>query len=87
MSMIPNEYQRGYNEAMAEAMSSDTPDGFVIADGTRRRFRTWGMSGPEWTDDIDAALWFSRQGDAEKVAAEDEDAWYIVLASVLRKQS
>lgn len=60
-------------------------DGYVIADGERKRFRAWD-AGPVWTNDLDAALWFARQGDAEVFAKDDEDAWHIVRASVIRRE-
>ena len=62
-------------------------DGYVIADSERRRFRAWGAAGPVWTNDLDAALWFARQGDAEVFAKDDEDAWYIIHTSVIRRET
>lgn len=61
------------------------PDGFVVCDVNRTQFRTWGLSGSEWTAALDDALWFARRSDAEKFCANDEDAWYIVEASKLRR--
>lgn len=60
-------------------------DGYVIADGTGKMFRCW-ECGPAWTEDLDTALWFARQGDAEKFSEEDEDAWFIVRVSKLRQE-
>lgn len=61
-------------------------DGYVVTDATKTLFRTWD-DGPAWSEDLDAALWFSRQGDAELFCADDEDAWCIILASVLRREA
>lgn len=47
---------------------------FIIAAGDDKRFRCWGVSGPEWTTNRDDALHFSRRQDAEAFATEDEDA-------------
>lgn len=52
--------------------------GVVVADGTGKRFRTWGHCGPEWTDDIEQATRYVRREDAERACLTDEDAWSIV---------
>lgn len=47
--------------------------------GQQDRYRTLelgGMSG--WTADMQEALWFARRQDAERFAADDEDAWRIL---------
>lgn len=59
--------------------------GYVIGNGDRTKWRTWGDSGPEWTTDADAALQFVRRRDAEAVAAEDEDAWGIVPVAEVQR--
>lgn len=58
----------------------DVTNGYIVADADRAKFRTWGMSGPEWTDIVDDALWFARREDAEKFCEDDEDAWYVLRA-------
>lgn len=40
-------------------------------------YRTWGLNGPAWTEDIKEAVQFFRKQDAECVFYEDEDAWTI----------
>ena len=66
-------------------MAECVTDGYVIADDQRKRFRAW-RDGPIWTNEVDAALWFARQGDAERFCEDDEDAWYIVRVSVIRRE-
>jgi hypothetical protein len=52
--------------------------GWIVANGDKTRFRCWGDSGPEWTEDRIAALHFSRKQDAEAFCRDDEDAGYIL---------
>lgn len=54
------------------------PLGWVVGDGGGTRYRTWGDLGPDWTTNINAALWFARRDDAEAFARDDEDGWRIV---------
>lgn len=53
---------------------------YIIADASRTRFRCW--SGEEggfaWTMNQREALWFCRREDADRIASDDEDAWYIL---------
>lgn len=65
---------------------ADVGDGFVVCGENRDTFRTWGETGPEWTPRLVDALWFARRSDAEKFCRDDEDAWFIVSASVLRRE-
>lgn len=57
---------------------------FVVTDGDRKRFRSWGDSGPEWTASLDDALQFARRRDAERFCENDEDAWYVCEVDALR---
>ncbi len=59
----------------------DTKYGWLIENGKKGdalRYRNMEQGIPTWTADHDEALRFSRRKDAEKFAAEDEDAWRIV---------
>lgn len=47
-------------------------------DAEEIRYRGWGDWGPIWEADPYKALWFVRREDAERVSAEDEDAWRII---------
>jgi hypothetical protein len=69
---------------------------FVIANGAGDRWRFWrndpvevqpGMwnSGPDWTDDINKALHFSRRSDAESFCEDDEDAWFIQPRAIVEE--
>lgn len=52
---------------------------FVIADGDRRRYRTYdSLDGFVWTDKLEEAIHYARRCDADKMAEDDEDAWHIV---------
>lgn len=64
---------------------TDMKDGYVVTNGDGSQFRAWGDHGPVWTPHLDGALWFARRVDAERFAAEDEAAWSVVLASVLKE--
>jgi len=59
---------------------------FVVADGERKRFRSWGQTGPEWTHDVDAALQFARRVDGERFCENDEDAWYVCEVAALKRE-
>lgn len=63
---------------------ADVGEGFVVCDATRKKFRAWGIAGPEWTSSLNDALWFARRSDAERFCADDEDAWYISPTATLR---
>lgn len=52
--------------------------GFIVANANHNKFRTWEAEGPAWTDKKKDAVVFLRRSDAEKVFAEDEDAWAIL---------
>lgn len=80
--MLSEAESRAYSQGFERGRMSD---GYVIADASGKRFRIWNH-GPEWTDDLDAALWFVRLGDAESFCADDDDAWHITLASVFRRE-
>lgn len=58
----------------------DTPDpvGFIVANSNHNKFRTWQAEGPAWTETKKDAVVFLRRADAEKVFAEDLDAWAIL---------
>lgn len=72
-----------YADMLAAAPQQSAQGGWVVADWHCHRFRTWGDSGPEWTNDKDEALLFVLRRDAERVAAEDEDALHILPHSAL----
>lgn len=59
-------------------MTAAPQNSFVIANADQTQFRTWGPTGPEWTSNPDEAIAFARREDAEKLAANDEDAWAII---------
>jgi hypothetical protein len=63
-----------------------TGEGWVIADAQGERFRCWGDWGPEWTSELEKALFFARRDDAEAFAREDDDAWRIVKKKYRRPQ-
>ena len=50
---------------------------WVVSNGQGDKWRMWGDSGPEWTEDREKALQFARRGDAESFSRDDEDAWLI----------
>lgn len=50
---------------------------WIVANGAGTMWRAWGDWGFEWTQDRDLAIQYTRRGDAEKVHAEDLDAWLI----------
>lgn len=52
--------------------------GFIVSSADETRFRFWDAMGPTWTTDRVRALRFARRIDAERFAAEDEDAWKIL---------
>lgn len=52
--------------------------GWIVGNGDGTKWRTWGSIGPEWTDDREQATRYARRVDAERVHANDEDAWRIV---------
>lgn len=52
--------------------------GFIVSSADEKRFRFWDAMGPTWTTDRVRALRFARRIDAERFAAEDEDAWKIL---------
>lgn len=52
--------------------------GFVITNGSGKKYMAWGQVGPEWVDDISSALWLVRRADADALANENEDAWSIL---------
>jgi len=51
---------------------------FIISNANETLFRTWEDFGFGWTSDRNKALWFARRSDAERIRAEDEDAWKIL---------
>lgn len=55
-----------------------TEFGWLVEDGTGRRYRTMDQMGTHWTEDAFKAIRFARRADAEMFAAGDEDAWRIV---------
>jgi hypothetical protein len=55
---------------------------WIIANGSGDKFRTWNDFGPAWTANQAEALHFARRVDADKLAAEDEDAWLILPVSI-----
>lgn len=61
--------------AIAEAIMFG---GCVVADDSKEKFRTWGHCGPEWTDDITKATWYTRREDAERTCLTDEDGCFIL---------
>jgi len=50
---------------------------FVVTNGTNTKFRGWNETGPCWVEDLQDAVQYARREDAEKVHAEDEDAWHV----------
>lgn len=56
----------------------EIPVGFIIANGRQDMFRAWVPEGPTWTTDKRKALMFVRREDADAVAAEDPDGWFIL---------
>jgi hypothetical protein len=46
--------------------------------GDELRYRTMANGWPEWTADHNEAIRFARRIDADRFAAEDEDAWRVV---------
>lgn len=50
---------------------------FIVTNGNDTKFRGWGETGPIWVDNIEDAVQYARRKDAERVHAEDEDAWHI----------
>ena len=70
---------RGTNRELAVLGLSDCPViGFVAANAKGDQFRSWEASGPCWVLTKKEAVVFVRRADAEKVFAEDEDAWHIL---------
>lgn len=59
---------------------TETESGWIIGDAKGARWRFWGDSGPEWTNDSDQALRFARRIDAEAFARDDEDGWMVIRA-------
>ncbi len=55
--------------------------GWIVGNGNGTKWRTWSSVGPEWTEDREQATRYARRVDAERVHAEDEDAWQIVPQS------
>lgn len=73
-----NDWLADLREYLIKGPAAFAPDqGWLIADGSGERFQFWGDTGPEWTADRSAALWFARRADAEAVARDNEDAWFI----------
>jgi hypothetical protein len=65
----------------ASAEIEEASAGWRIENGKRGdelRYRNMERGWPTWTADKEQALRFARRTDAEKFAAEDEDAWLIV---------
>ncbi len=54
------------------------PHGWVIADGSEKKYRGWDSLGPVWVTNIRDAVYFARRQDAEEVFQEDEDAWHVL---------
>lgn len=52
--------------------------GWIVGSGDGRRWRRWGDTGPEWTEDREKAVRYARREDAESVHREDEDVWQII---------
>jgi hypothetical protein len=67
----------------AHAPSSSASAGWIVASetGLGLKFRTMEQGQIMWTLDRENALRFARREDAEKFAAEDEDAWKILPVS------
>ncbi len=55
----------------------ETGRGWVVTNSRGDRFRSWGDTGPTWTDKVEHAIRYARRQDAEAVHCEDEDAWRI----------
>lgn len=52
--------------------------GWIVGNSGGTKWRCWGSVGPDWTDDRDKATRYARRIDAERVHAEDDDAWRVV---------
>lgn len=52
-------------------------DGWIVGNGDATKWRVWGASGCDWTDDRSKATRYLRRQDAEAVHAADEDAWSV----------
>lgn len=50
---------------------------WVIKNGNDTKYRAWVNGLPDWVEDPEDALQFARRKDAEAMAREDEDAWFI----------
>jgi hypothetical protein len=72
------EFMLPHLQAFAAPVAPANAQGWIVANGDQTRFRCWGDSGPEWTEDRIAALHFSRKQDAEAFCRDDEDAGYIL---------
>lgn len=52
---------------------------WTISDaGMKLKYRTMRDGNWAWTEDVNEAIHFSRRRDAEKVSAEDDEAWMLI---------
>lgn len=81
MQHLPGEIAACYTRLRAGGWREDMENGrhgFIVSSADETRFRFWDAMGPTWTTDRVRALRFARRIDAERFAAEDEDAWKIL---------
>lgn len=66
-----------HREAAAHAAGRAENTGWVVGNGDKTKWRSWGHCGPTWVSNIEDATRYHRREDAEAVHREDDDAWVV----------